>query len=427
MPCLCTPRNPPEISSSLPKNYFTVRKNSLILSDKTIARLRKIDPLLVGEAKDGKQIISLGLIASSSHSPRPVLSTDTSSNPASCITIPTHSESIATFEFLGYTPQKAANLWEQRMSHIQRVEAIYPSSDGFGDQPTDVQSWATDHDHVGICGQDACADSTDDWDGAMAKIGINDKIRAALAKPEHSNIRLTQNMSEWLREIINANFWALVFLEDRILLELDRATADVEVENNEEATCVIPPIPDGHIALYKSVEYRKNMKIPTPDDLLYRYWACSRMDIGDNYFAEQRWVAEQYSALISDACPIADRRTLEVHVPLSYFQSVGLWELKFEDEEFKKQACYFRNRGGHHLGQELWKKRGEYGAISGPMLCNHNLSFKKMKSWREITEEHQLRSKGDPTDIAKQYCWPEDLLLYDLEDAVQGKMYVRQA
>ena len=44
--------------------------------------------------------------------------------------------------------------------------------------------------NLGIWGYIACANSTDDSDHALVKIGINDEIRAAFAKPEHNNIRL---------------------------------------------------------------------------------------------------------------------------------------------------------------------------------------------------------------------------------------------
>jgi hypothetical protein len=103
-----------------------------------------------------------------------------------------------------------------------------------------------------IWGEIACADSADDWDQAMAEMGQNDEIRAAFAKPEHSNIRLTQNMSVWLVEIFTTKFKALVQLEHRILHELDSWSTDT----HRECKAAIPQVPDDHIALYKSIECR---------------------------------------------------------------------------------------------------------------------------------------------------------------------------
>jgi hypothetical protein len=73
----------------------------------------------------------------------------------------------------------------------------------------------------GLWGDIACADSADNWDQVMADMGLDDEIRAAFAKPEHSNIRLTRNMSVWLVEIFDTKFKALLQLEHRILHELN--------------------------------------------------------------------------------------------------------------------------------------------------------------------------------------------------------------
>jgi hypothetical protein len=73
----------------------------------------------------------------------------------------------------------------------------------------------------GLWGEIACADSADNWDQVMANMGHDDEIRAAFAKPEHSNIRLIQNISVWLVEIFTTKFKALLQLEHRILHDLD--------------------------------------------------------------------------------------------------------------------------------------------------------------------------------------------------------------
>jgi hypothetical protein len=98
-----------------------------MLSDKIIARLGAIDPLLIGDAKDGRQRIPLGLIGPSSLSSRSGIPASATSIPITYITIHTHYESIATFEYLGFTPQAAAELWEKPMDEINRREADPPN------------------------------------------------------------------------------------------------------------------------------------------------------------------------------------------------------------------------------------------------------------------------------------------------------------
>jgi hypothetical protein len=115
MSCFHTYESSAKTSFKLPKGYFTVRKSSSILSDEVIARLQAIDPLLIGDAKDGSQRISLGLIRPSSLSSRSGTPASATSTPITYITIPTHYESIATFKFLGFKPQAVVELWEKRM------------------------------------------------------------------------------------------------------------------------------------------------------------------------------------------------------------------------------------------------------------------------------------------------------------------------
>ena len=120
-----TPDNSPTPSFALPDEHFTARENSPLLSEGAIARLRTIDPLLVGDAKDGKRRISLGLIAPFPHFSRSVFSTSTTSNPASYITVLTYLEFIATFEFVGFTPQRATILWGERIKIIQKTKCAF--------------------------------------------------------------------------------------------------------------------------------------------------------------------------------------------------------------------------------------------------------------------------------------------------------------
>jgi hypothetical protein len=103
--------------------------------------------------------------------------------PRRYVTIPTHLESQATFEFLGFKPTRAELLWGGRMKRVLE------DPDSFDSIGTHVFDWAISWVE-GMCGYFLCADSTDDWDRAMGMMGINDEIRAAFAKPEHNTIRL---------------------------------------------------------------------------------------------------------------------------------------------------------------------------------------------------------------------------------------------
>jgi hypothetical protein len=101
---------------------------------------------------------------------------------------------------------------------------------------------------------------------------------------------------------------------------------------------------------------------------------------GDIYLSQQSWVADQYSALISDACAVADRRTLEFHVPLAQLQASGLYGLEFQDETFKQLAFASKNRmKSRSRFEETYEKFSEYAFIPGPML---RLTICLLRNWR---------------------------------------------
>jgi hypothetical protein len=97
--------------------------------------------------------------------------------------------------------------------------------------------------------------------------------------------------------------------------------------------------------------------------------------------------------------------------------------MECQDETFKQLAFVSRNRmKSWSRFEETYENFPEYAVISGPMLQAHNLSFEKMVSWGDITEEHLLRNINEPNDVARQHSWREGLSKFDFEDAVEEKI-----
>jgi hypothetical protein len=101
-------------------------------------------------------------------------------------------------------------------------------------------------------------------------------------------------------------------------------------------------MPDGHFAIFKSVEgrhmkncVRENGSVDFQD--LVSNTGTDLCPKGGLYFTRQLWVVEAYSKLIGDACSVADRRTIELHVPLPHLKEIKVWELP-EEEDGKTQT-----------------------------------------------------------------------------------------
>ncbi|KAF1918555.1 hypothetical protein BDU57DRAFT_515415 [Ampelomyces quisqualis] len=393
--------------------------DDLIIPDNVLERIEGQHPSLIGSAKDGRRQISLTLLTPpSSSSSRSVSSSSTTSTaaerPARYITIPTHLKSSATFEFFGFTPNRAAKLYERLASKIPSERLC-------------VLEWALNWvEHI-------CADiqdSTDNWDFAMEQAGIKDEIKTAFADPKHSHILHIQSLSCWLSEIIETSFNALIDLSDKLLTELSRPQTSLQGSGDDPYT--VPQAPSGHISLFKSVEYARCQGCISEDGTvdLSRLQSTGPTDFchrGGLYFTHQMWVATHYSALINDACPVADRRTVEIHVPLAHFQSAKMWELQFEDAEFKQLLFYSRRE--ERYPKDLSKKRSNYGVINAPICHAHNKAFGKMKSWTEITSKHQLQSKEEDqtqVNVARQHVWIREEAVTQLEEDIFGKVYLRK-
>jgi hypothetical protein len=148
---------------------------------------------------------------------------------------------------------------------------------------------------------------------------------------------------------------------------------------------------------------------------------------GGLYFTYQLWVVEAYSKLIGDACSVADRRTIELHVPLSHFKEIKVWELPYGDEW--KQVVW-HSRRGEHMPKNLRSIRGQVGCIQGPISHSHTGTIANLDSWEKVAWKHVLTKEVEEdgktqTLVATQHVWWNDNGIADLEEAVDQKAYIR--
>ncbi|KAJ8107093.1 hypothetical protein OPT61_g9104 [Boeremia exigua] len=372
---------------------------NIVLSPATAALAEKARPRLLSPEYGGQRKVSLGLLSpsttscsssSSSQQPSP-----SPRDPATeMVIIPTRLDSIFAYQFLGFTEETARQL----------------------------------RNAIGI------DDIHDDWNDAMKRAGIKDDVRRPMLKPEHSAILYTQPLSTWLLEIIDTFYEALDDLEDNVLLSLGEPTAQLRggADDEEEEEYTVPQTPGGHLAVFKSVDGRRTNRYIKEDgalnlEPLESIGPTDFARCGGLYFTHQIWVAKAYSRLINDACNVADRRTMELHVPLSHFEEIKTWELKFGNE-WKRLVWYCRRQ--QLLPEEVRKQKSQHGCIQGPIAHSHNATIVKLRSWEYMAWKHVVTKELDEdgkteTRVAVQRAWIEDEAIAALEEAVVGKAYVR--
>ena len=403
-----------------------------ILSPETIAKVEQAHPDLLSPESKGTRKVSAGLLSPPSSNSRSSSGTFTGSSRSSespeakrataisktpKITIPTQLNSVETYEFLGFTTDTATTLFSGQKAQ---------------QRPLDVaRAWIENK-----C--DYAKEREDDWSNAMENAGVKEKVRLSMLKPEHEMILYTQPLKYWLIEIIDTAYEALVELEANILLQLgDEARlrgggSDLEDED-EDAEYTVPQMPGGHLAVFKSVDGRRTRNVVREDGSvslarLESYFETDFARRGGLYFTHQLWVAQAYSKLINDACDAADRRTVELHVPLSHFKDIGLWELEYGDEW--KQLIYYSRRE-ELLPKALQKIKAEHGCIQGPIAHSHTKTIVKLESWKDIGRQHLLTKEVEGEDGSKQILigiqqvWIGESAISQLEAAVFEKAYIR--
>jgi hypothetical protein len=406
-----------------------------VLSPDTVAMVQKADPQLLSPESDGQRQVSWDLLSPSTGTPKSSSGSDpsswtsraTSESPTTqrslrvkktrTVSIPTQLDSIQAYQFMGFTQEVSTKLLANQRQHESPYET--------------AKYWVTSQ-CVGV------GDVTADWDTAMQRIGIKDQVRLPMLKSEHQMILSTQPLSDWLIEIINMFWYCLQDLEANIVARLSEPVPHLrrgggdEGGGDEEPEYTVPQTPGGHLAVFKSVDGRR-LKRSIRENGTFKLDELASGPMtdfckdGGLYFTHQIWVAKAYSKLISDACSVADRRTIELHVPLSHFEEIKVWKLPYGDEW--KQVVW-HSRREERMPKNLRSIRGQVGCIQGPISHSHTGTIANLDSWKKVAWKHVLTAEVEEdgktqTLVATQHVWWNDNAIADLEEAVDQKCYIR--
>jgi hypothetical protein len=317
---------------------------------------------------------------------------------------------------MGFTKDVSENLLANQRQH---------------ESPHDTAKYWVTSQCVGI------SDVTADWDTAMQRIGIKDEVRLPMLKSEHQLILSTQPLSVWLIEIIDTFWNCLEDLEANIVARLSEPDLHLrggggEEEGDEKPEYTVPKMPGGHLAVFKSVDGRrlKNCIRENGTFKLDELASGPKTDFCKKeglYFTHQLWIAGIYSKLVPDACSVADRRTIELHVPLSHLEEIKVWKLPYGDEW--KQVVW-HSRRGEHMPKNLRSIRGQHGCIHGPISHSYTGTITNLDSWEKVTWKHVMTKEVDVEDgktqilVGTQHVWWNMNGYADLEEAVHGNVYV---
>ncbi|OCK74441.1 hypothetical protein K432DRAFT_409857 [Lepidopterella palustris CBS 459.81] len=153
------------------------------------------------------------------------------------VEIPAVLDRIETYVFMGFTPATAKVLWE-------RFSTSFDNDLGQGSP-----SLAKMHiEHAAVPDATSASDS---WDGAMAKIGISDRMRAGIPLPEFEDVRSTATLKFWLVNVMQMAFLILQALDEQLRQEAPRILVTHKIASSVSETPPSPPPLSGKESLKK--------------------------------------------------------------------------------------------------------------------------------------------------------------------------------
>jgi hypothetical protein len=369
---------------------------SPILEREIISRARTRQPNSIGPAQNGTRKISLQLLSPPSSVSSRSLSTssDTAFAPDTRhILVPEILESALSYEFIGFCKDTAVALYQQWMN-------IKPST------KLDIDFVGFAKKHVESNTQ-TILDQDDNWMSAMEQLGIRSGIRDALMKAKHSQIRGTMVLSEWLYIILDVNFGTLENLNETIQTHLDTGVQEPNMRGGHEEVDEHPSIPDNHIALYKTLPFQAFKECFNEDGTIHLGKLESKNPT-------------DFCRKLNDICVSPDVRTLEIHVPLEYVQSLKVWRLEFDDRWKELIWC---SRRAEYYPTEWDKEHCRQELIIGPIAHGANKHYSRMKDWKKIGPNNIIMSP-DGTEMSSQYVFMKERNLQALETQIVGKSYL---
>ncbi|KAF1912280.1 hypothetical protein BDU57DRAFT_522468, partial [Ampelomyces quisqualis] len=245
---------------------------------------------------------------------------------------------------------------------------------------------------------------------------------------KHRQIRLTMKLSDWLYTIVDTNWKTLEHLNSSVKSHLEASEPIPSLRGGgQDDSDAEPAVPQDHVVLYKTLPFVAFKETFTEDGCIHLGKLQSERPTdfagrGGLYLTPQLWVAMYYADALNDICVSADVRTLSLHVPCDYINSLKTWRLEYGDQwreliwHSRRSEYYPAAWQKHHSRQEL---------IIGPIAHGANQHFSKMKNWEKIGTKNVIMSK-DGSDTSSQYVFMKTQTVQDLQEKVRGKAYLHQ-
>lgn len=386
---------------------------------------------------------------------------------ADIVEIPAILESKETYVSMGFTEERAAELWQRYSRYGEEING------GF----LDFAVWHVENDSPFY--PDATSGS-DDWDACMRDLDINDKLRAAILLPEFEDVRYTATCKFWLADAITAAYETLRGLNKRLRVESQRSqhydkiashkhagsaspTPAVSSRTSKKAPEDLPPsISKGAAPLSPLLHHAAAVSEPVDeavsaespaalDDHTILWRAETRMkaeafyDVRTQridmasistvpegfhgmervaYSTPQEETADRYAQWLKHKIPASEIAIIQIAVPGTLLRSLNTQCLWYTPADDSWRKVIFNCRRSKRLSKEL-RYLERQDLLNGPIATGIHQKFLEIGSYKEISESDVLTIEVDgECKKAVQWVFNTHDAIDGFEDQCQGKVWI---
>ncbi|KFA48240.1 hypothetical protein S40293_07375 [Stachybotrys chartarum IBT 40293] len=345
------------------------------------------------------------------------------------VTIPKQLISLATLEYIGFSRMKASQLW-----------------DTWTNWPLDGPRRETDPDDgslemtfihfiTGIfdTSTDTCSNNDADWISCMQSFGLSQELQLAIVDPVFKYLRLSDSCSAWAKDTVQMRFAGLELIRSASLereKSLQRASgrsggshgatsgpsrsqsrsasgiqrassSNVSISTLTSASAVAARNAPGFTTLYKGIDQARIEGLLGEDGKLKDVQTLLSNPPSDFsgrgamfYFTPNFEVAQYYAAYAKRRAGSESVVIITIAIPNRVIQAMDAPELQriyWPSPEWKELVWSSRNQ--NNLRGSLRRSR-KATLIIGNIARKPNLSYHRLDSWEQISEDYVLKVDG---------------------------------
>ncbi|KAF2651574.1 hypothetical protein K491DRAFT_760961 [Lophiostoma macrostomum CBS 122681] len=376
-----------------------------VLSEETIKKISSI-PGIVSPPHNGIRKISGQLLSPpSTESSESIYAPSSSFENVEQIEIPVNLYSPQSLRFIGFDEKTAGRLFEHWVNlepdeiEVTFLDLVYGQLETLYGKDGDRKQMFQ----------------------ALDEAGVSKHIQDAMMSREYEDIRKTQSIWVWAREIFLTNLQTLESLDSRFQ-KPDGLRGGAGPQDKDQFYRNLP----GSQTLYRATSTPRIADLFGPNGTVFLETIDAGAPVPNDfsngttgyYWTDQAWVAERYVGYLKKCCQAAEIVILQMWCPEHLLNGDHVWRLSYSDH-WRQLLFFSRKRIPYPEDLEaIWKTKS---LIIGPLSINSTPEIRKLSDWTKVTEKNLYVSQGVQ---ATQVVWIGPNAMNSMNEWVKNKVNV---